>query len=88
MESSLPAAPDPARASADRLNVRRGWIHVVGLVKTGLMVAVAQAAANLRCLRTWAERTDRLTWADPEDHGFEEIDPGSAHPATGPPQAV
>lgn len=73
-------------------DVRRGWIHVVGLVKTGLMVAVAQAAANLRCLRTWAERTgdrtDRLTWADPEDHGFEEIDPGSAIPATGPPQAA
>ena len=56
------------------------------------MVAVAQAAANLRCLRTWAERTgdrtDRLTWADPEDHGFEEIDPGSTNPATGPPRAA
>ena len=56
------------------------------------MVAVAQAAANLRCLRTWAERTggrtDRLTWADPEDHGFEEIDPSSANPATRPPQAA
>lgn len=73
-------------------DVRRGWIHVVGLVKTGLMVAVAQAAANLRCLRTWAERTgdrtDRLTWADLEDHGFKEIDPGTANPATGPPQAA
>ena len=32
-------------------NVRRGWTHVVGLVKTGLMVVIAQAAANLRCLR-------------------------------------
>ena len=57
------------------------------------MVAVAQAAANLRCLRTWAERTgdrtDQLTWVDPEDHGFEEeIDPGSANPATGPPRAA
>ena len=30
-------------------NVRRGWTHVVGLVKTGLMVVIAQAAANLRC---------------------------------------
>jgi hypothetical protein len=78
-------------------DIRRGWIHVVGLVKTGLMVVVAQAAANLGCLRTWrtwrtwriwrtGDRTDRLTWADPEDHGFEEIDPGSANPATGPPQ--
>jgi hypothetical protein len=78
--------------SSKNEDVRRGWIHVVGLVKTGLMVVVAQAAANLRCLRTWAERTgdrtDRLSWADPEDHGFEEIEPGGANPATGPPQAA
>ncbi len=72
-------------------NVRRGWTHVVGLVKTGLMVA--QAAANLRCLRVWAartgDRTDFLTRPDPEDDGFEEIDPAAAPPAsTGRPAAA
>ncbi len=36
--------------SAKTENVRCGWTHVVGLVKTGLMVVIAQAAANLRCL--------------------------------------
>ncbi|MDA8288949.1 MAG: hypothetical protein M0014_10995 [Actinomycetota bacterium] len=74
-------------------NVRRGWTHVVGLVKTGLMVLIAQAAANLRCLRAWAsrigDRTDPLTHLDPEDYGFEEIDPAAAPPAsTGPPAAA
>ena len=74
-------------------NVRRGWTHVVGLVKTGLMVVIAQAAANLRCLRAWAartgDRTDLLTHLDPEDLGFEEIDPAAAPPAsTGPPAAA
>lgn len=33
-------------------NMRRGWAHVAGLVKTCLMVASAQAVANLRYLRT------------------------------------
>ncbi|MDA8288943.1 MAG: hypothetical protein M0014_10960, partial [Actinomycetota bacterium] len=42
-------------------NVRRGWTHVVGLVKTGLMVVIAQAAANLRCLQAWAARTGDRT---------------------------
>ncbi len=74
-------------------NVRRGWTHVVGLVKTGLMVVIAQAAANLRCLRVWAartgDRTDFLTRPDPEDYGFEEIDPAAAPPAsTGRPAAA
>ena len=74
-------------------NVRRGWTHVVGLVKTGLMVVIAQAAANLRCLRAWAartgDRTDPLTHLDPEDHGLEEIDPAAASPAsTGLPLAA
>lgn len=71
-------------------NVRRGWTHVVGIVKTGLMLVIAQAAANLRCLRVWAartgDRTDPLTWDDPEDYGFEELD-RSGQPATGPPAA-
>jgi hypothetical protein len=74
-------------------NVRRGWTHVVGLVKTGLMAVIAQAAANLRCLRAWAartgDRTDSLTHLDPEDYGFEEIDQATAPPAsTGPPAAA
>jgi hypothetical protein len=60
-------------------NVRRGWTNVVGIVKTSLMLVIAQAAANLRLLRVWARRTgdytDPLTMPDPEDHGFEEIDP-------------
>ena len=73
-------------------NVRRGWTHVVGLV-TGLMAVIAQAAANLRCLRAWAartgDRTDPLTHLDPEDDGLEEIDPAAAPPAsTGPPAAA
>ena len=54
------------------------------------MLVIAQAAANLRCLRVWAERTgdrtDPLTRDDPEDHGFEELD-RSGQPATGPPAA-
>ena len=54
---------------------------------------IAQAAANLRCLRAWAartgDRTDPLTHLDPEDYGFEEIDPAAAPPAsTGPPLAA
>jgi hypothetical protein len=66
---------------------------VLGLVKTGLMVVIAQAAANLRCLRAWAartgDRTDSLTHLDPEDDGLEEIDPAAAPPAsTGPPPAA
>ena len=62
-------------------------------MKTGLMVIIAQAAANLRCLRAWAartgDRTDLLTHFDPEDFGFEEIDPAAAPAAsTGPPVAA
>ncbi len=57
------------------------------------MVVIAQVAANLRCLRAWAartgDRTDSLTRLDPEDHGFEEIGPAAAPPAsTGPPAAA
>ena len=60
-------------------NVRRGWTHVVGLVKTGLMVVMAQMATNVRLLRGWAERTgdrtDPVCRADPPDYGFEEVGP-------------
>lgn len=80
-------------------NVRRGWTNIVGLVKTSLMVTIAQVAANLRLLRGWAartgDRTDALTALDPEDHGFEELEPGTGGPgitspplATSPPSAL
>jgi len=62
-------------------SVRRGWTHVVGIVETGLMLVIAQAAVNLRCLRVWAartgDRTDPLTWDDP-----------TGNPSTGPPAAT
>lgn len=68
-------------------DVRRGFTFVVGAVKAALMLVIAQVAANLRCLRQWAQRTgdrtDPLTWEDPEDHGFEELgpdDPGPPEP--------
>lgn len=58
-------------------NVRRGWTHVVGIVKTSLMLVIAQTASNLRLLRGWAQRvsdyTDPLTRPDPPDYGFEEL---------------
>lgn len=74
-------------------NVRRGWTSVVGLVKTSLMIVIAQAAANLRLLRSWAQRTgdltDPLTWPDPDDHGFEELDPAAGGVgSTSPPLAA
>lgn len=69
--------------------VRRGWIAVVGLVKTSLMLGCAAVAMNLRLLRAWAQRTgdhtDPLTTPDPDDHGFEELEPAGGPPATGPP---
>ena len=80
--------------SSKTKNVRRGWTYVVGLVKTGLMVVIAQAAANLRCLcgpgrRAPGTAPTRLTHLDPEDYGLEEIDPAAAPPAsTGPPAAA
>lgn len=77
----------------DTENVRRGWTRLVGLVKTSLMLVIAQAAANLRLLRAWAartgDRTDPLTALDPEDHGFEEIEPAAGGTgATSPPAAA
>lgn len=79
--------------SPETENVRRGWTHVVGLVKTGLMVVMAQMATNVRLLRGWAERTgdrtDPVCRADPPDYGFEELGPEAAPPpATGPPLAA
>lgn len=54
-----------------------GWTHVVGLIKIGLLSALAAARHNLRLVRQWARATghttDLLTRHDPEDLGFEEI---------------
>lgn len=63
--------------SPDGENMRRGWIRLFGLVRTGLMLAFAAAHHNLRVARRWAERTgaataDLLLAADPPDLGFEE----------------
>lgn len=73
-------------------NVNRGWIAVVGIVKTTLLAAVAIVAMNLRLLRKWAkdtgDMTDPLCHPDPEDHGFEEIEapaPDSDHQRPGDP---
>ena len=79
--------------SAKTENIRRGWSYVVGLVKTSLMLVCAVAAANLRLLRVWAARvgdfTDPLSVPDPEDDGFEELEPEvGAAGITGPPLAA
>lgn len=72
--------------------VKRGWIYVVGHVKTSFMLSAAAVANNIRLLRKWADetgdRTHPLCARDPEYHGFEEIDvhgnPARANP---PPMA-
>jgi hypothetical protein len=73
-------------------NVRRGWIHVVGIVKTSLMIVIAQAAANLRLLRAWADRTgdhtDELTKPDPPSHGHEELEAGDDAGGLDPPRLI
>ena len=79
--------------SAKTENIRRGWAFVVGLVKTSPMLVCAVAAANLRLLRVWAARvgdfTDPLSVPDPEDDGFEELEPEvGAAGITGPPLAA
>lgn len=73
--------------------VKRGWIYVVGIVKTSIMVAAAAVATNIRLLRKWADRTgDRthpLCSVDPQHHGFEEIDAdGNPDLALAPPAAA
>ena len=72
--------------------VQRGWIYVVGLVKTGIMIACVAFATNMRLLRRWSERTgditDPLTKPLPESLGFEELDAdGNLDLADGPPGA-
>ena len=64
--------------SAKTADLQRGWIFIVGMVKTTLMLAAVAVATNIRLLRKWAARTgDRvhaLCAVDPVDHGFEERD--------------
>jgi hypothetical protein len=64
--------------SAKTADLQRGWIFIVGMVKTSLMLAAVAVATNIRLLRKWAARTgDRvhaLCAVDPVDHGFEERD--------------
>jgi DDE family transposase len=72
--------------------VKRGWVRIVGHVKTTLMLVLATAASNLRQLRKWAastgDYTDPKTAPLPESLGFEEILPDGGVGATGPPTAA
>jgi hypothetical protein len=58
--------------------VKRGWTHVIGLVKTGIMIACVVMAANLNELLAWARRTGdySIPGCEPltESYGFEEVD--------------
>lgn len=71
-------------------NIRRGWTHQVGLVKTSLLLAIAVAATNLQLLIAWAKRTgntaDPLTQMNTEGHGWVELDEhGRPMAGAGPP---
>lgn len=59
-------------------NLRRGWTHQVGIVKTSFLLAVAVAASNLASLLRWAKRTgdtrDPLVLLDVTEFGFVELD--------------
>jgi hypothetical protein len=68
-------------------NVRRGWTHQVGLVKTTLLLAIAVAATNLQQLTSWArsngDTRDPLTTVDLASPGFIELEPdGGNSPPT------
>mgnify|MGYP003326616001 CR=1 FL=1 len=60
-----------------------------GLVKTGLLLACAAAAGNIRQLRNWAKRVgytgELLCEPDGTDHGFEELDADGSILVHGPP---
>lgn len=64
--------------SARSGNIRRGWTHQVGLVKTSLLLAIAVAAQNLKRLIAWCRRTgeqrDSVATKNITDHGFVELD--------------
>ncbi len=57
-------------------NVKRGWIRVVGIVKTMIMLSCFAAAQNIQRLRAWAHDTGDVDhWLlapDPDDFGWEE----------------
>ncbi len=72
-------------------NLKRGWIYVVGIVKTSIMLACVAFATNLRLLRSWSERTgdvtDPLCQPLPPSLGFEELDAdGNPDLAVAPPE--
>ena len=74
-------------------NVKRGWTHHVGLIKTTLLLAVAVTASHLRQLLTWSrdtgDVTDPLTAMEAAPASFEEIDPaGGGVGANSPPTAA
>jgi hypothetical protein len=81
--------------SPDGEGVKRGWIHLVGLVATRLMLAFAIAHYNLRMIRKWAElneRTDEheLFELEPEILGYEpvSIEAGLRMPEANAPQTL
>jgi hypothetical protein len=59
-------------------NIKRGWIRVVGLTATGLMLAFAVMHYNLRMLRKWAALNAKTQEhphleAEPEIFGYEPV---------------
>jgi len=72
--------------------IKRGWVRVVGRVKTTVMLVLAAAASNLRQLRAWADRAgdhaDPKTSPVPKTVDFEELEPSSDRRANGPPVAA
>lgn len=77
----------------DTGGIRRGWTHQVGLVRTGLLLAIGVAATNLRQLLAWAKETgdsrDELVEHDITTYGFAEYDAeGNLPDAHGPPPAA
>ena len=79
--------------SSKTTGVIRGWIFVVGIVKTGIMLIAAGINNNIRLMRSWAaktgDRTHPLCALDPESFGFEELDAdGNPDLALAPPTAA
>ncbi|MGH3732331.1 MAG: hypothetical protein ACRDVC_03005 [Acidimicrobiales bacterium] len=64
--------------SANSQTVKRSWTQIMGIIKTGLMIACVAMAANLNELLAWARRTENYShpWCRPwsESFGFEEVD--------------
>lgn len=70
--------------------VKRGWTHPVGIVKTSLLLALAVSVVNLNRLVAWAARNndtrDPLTQMDTASYGHIELGPdGMPLPGNGPP---